>query len=122
MFLVKEIHLPRSTGSKLEPVALESLRKPFEYVVRQALFSFPYKPDNYYYVISVCEENGTDDFLLIIDPDLELTQDELFVSMVGGIPTVRKYALRFLDERPFLGTVAHASKAVSINTEPLEQN
>ena len=121
MFLVKEIHLPRSTGSKLEPVALESLQKPFEYVVREALFSFPYKPDNYYYVISVREVNGLDDFLLIIDPDLEPAEDELFVSMVGGIPTVRKFASRFQAERPFLGTVAHASKAGSINTEPLEQ-
>ncbi len=120
MFVVREIHIPRSTGSNLEPVAIGTLQKPFEYIVKEALFSFPYKPDNYYYVISVRENDHTDDFLLIIDPDLQPDENELFVSMVNGLPMVRKFASRLHDDCQILGTVAHASKAGSINTEPLE--
>ncbi len=120
MFIVRELHVPRSMNSNLQPLALETLGKPFEFAIKEAFFSFPYKPGIYYYVVTAREEEGIDDYLLIIDPDLPPAENELFVSMVDGLPRVRKYSSRLHYDCRVLGTVSHASKAGSINTAPLD--
>ena len=120
MFIIRELHMPRSMSSNLQPQALEFLPKPFEEAIKEASFSFPYKPHNYYYVVTAREEDGIDDFLLIVDPELRPAENELFVSMIGGIPQVRKYSPYLHRDCQVLGTVTHASKAVAINTDPLD--
>jgi SOS-response transcriptional repressor LexA len=120
MFTVKEILIPRSNGLNLAPVAIGSLEKPFEHVVKEALFAFPYKPDNYYFVVSVqgdSQEETEDEFLLIIDPDLKPAEGDLFIFEIDDVPSVRKFVPRLHDEYRILGTVAHASKAPAINIE-----
>jgi hypothetical protein len=121
MFTIKEILIPRSNGLNLAPVAIEKLEKPFEYAIKEALFAFPYKPDNYYYVVSVRaqEEEGEDEFLLIIDPDIKPSEGDLFIFEINDIPTVKKFVPRLHRDCHILGTVAHASKASSINIEQL---
>jgi hypothetical protein len=121
MFTIKEILIPRSNGLNLAPIAIEKLEKPFEYAIKEALFSFPYKPDNYYYVICVQAEKAEveDDFLLIIDPDVKPNEGDLFVSEFNSIPAVQKFVFRLHNDCRILGTVAHASKASSINMDPL---
>ena len=119
MFTVKEILIPRSNGLNLAPVAIESLEKPLEHIVKEALFAFPYKPDNYYFVVSVQEDTkeGEDEFLLIIDPDLKPAEGDLFIFEIDNVPAVRKFVPRLYDAYRILGTVAHASKAPAINIE-----
>ncbi len=121
MFTIKEILIPRSNGLNLAPLAIEKLEKPFEYVIKEALFAFPYKPDNYYYVISVRAEREVpeDDFLLIIDPDVKPSEGDLFVYEIDDVPGVKKFVPRLHNDCHILGTVAHASKASSINIEQL---
>jgi hypothetical protein len=121
MFTVKEILIPRSNGLNLAPLAIGNLEKPFEYVVKEALFAFPYKPDNYYFVVSVQEqkEEVEDDFLLIIDPDLKPAEGDLFIFEVNNVPAVKKFVPHLHRDFHILGTVAHASKAPAINIDQL---
>ena len=111
MFIIKEIHLPRINVV----MPIDKLEKPFEEVIKQALFTFPYKPDYYYYVICVREENTEDDFLLIVEPETLPNEGQLFVSVFKDIPEVRKYDAELHSTVKILGTVAHATKPNSIN-------
>lgn len=113
MFVIKEIHLPRIN----QIIAVDKLEKPFEEAIKQALFTFPYKPDYYYYVVCVREENGVDDFLLIVEPDTRPAQNQLFVSVIDNVPVVKKYDSEIHDDLKILGTVAHASRSATIHID-----
>jgi hypothetical protein len=114
MFVIKELLIPRSTGANLTPIPIENLINGFEESISEALFSFPYNPDKYQYVINVREEKGIDEYLLIIDPKLQPEKDQLFVTVINDVPVVKKYDPLAHRSTHILGTLAHASKAASI--------
>lgn len=115
MFIIKELLIPRSSGVNLTPVPIETLKNGFEEAISEALFSFPYSPDKYQYVVNVRDEKGIDEYLLIIDPKLAPEKDQLFVAVINNIPVVKRYNPLLHRDTKILGTLAHASKASSIN-------
>ena len=114
MFIIKEILMPRSSRSNLAPIAIDTLEASFEDTITRALFAFHYSPDHFQYVINVQIENGIDDFLLIVDPELMPIEGQLFVSVIENVPVVRKYNESIHSGLKILGTIAHASKAASV--------
>ena len=114
MFIIKEILMPRSSRSNLAPLAINTLEDSFENTITRALFAFPYSPNHFQYVINVQVENGIDDFLLIVDPELMPIEGQLFVSVIENVPVVRKYNKSIHADLKILGTIAHASKATSV--------
>ena len=119
MLIIKEIFIPRSSRANLTPVAIGDLTNSFETAIKEALFSFPYDLHKYQYVVRVQEDNGRDDSILIIDPELFPSKDQLFVCIVDNVPVVEKYDPAIHHEIKILGTVVQASNVPSINSELL---
>lgn len=114
MFIITEILIPRSRGSNLDPVAIDTLEDSFEKLIKLATFAFPYSPDKFQYVVNVREEQGSEIFLLIVNPELKPDEEQLFVTVIDDIPVVKKYNLLIHRNLKILGTIAHASKVSTV--------